>query len=108
MGPTKITELKSGKLTNWTLNPTDFGLKQAAHEMLTGYDAAGNAGIVSDILKVKADGPRKDIVVLNAAAAIIVGELADDFENAMTLAEKAIDSGQALHRLEKLVSISNS
>jgi anthranilate phosphoribosyltransferase len=108
MGPTKITELKAGKSTNWTLNPTDFGLKQAAHEMLTGSDAAGNAGIVSDILKGKADGPRKDIVVLNAAAAIIVGGLADDFENAMTLAAKAIDSGQALYRLEKLVSISNS
>jgi anthranilate phosphoribosyltransferase len=108
MGPTKITELNSGKLTNWTLNPADFGLKPATQETLTGSDAAGNTGIVGDILNCKGDGSRKDIVVLNAAAAIIVGGLADDFPNAMTLAEKAIDSGQASHCLEKLVRISNS
>ena len=107
MGPTKITELKAGKLTNWTLNPQDYGLKPATHEALAGSDAAGNAGIVGDILNGKADGPRKDIVVLNAAAAIIVGGLIDDFENAMKLAAKAIDSGQALHRLKKMIEISN-
>ncbi|MGD0078485.1 MAG: anthranilate phosphoribosyltransferase [Sedimentisphaerales bacterium] len=108
MGPTKITELKAGKLTNWTLNPQDYGLKPATHDSLIGSDAAGNAGIVGDILKGKADGLRKDIVVLNAAAAIIVAGLADNFENALKQATKSIDSGQALHRLEKLVSISNS
>jgi anthranilate phosphoribosyltransferase len=108
MGPTKITELKAGKLTQWTLNPQDYGLKPATHETLAGSDAAGNAGIVGDILKGEADGLRKDIVVLNAAAAIIVGGLADDFANAMKIAAKAIDSGEALHRLEKLVRISNS
>jgi anthranilate phosphoribosyltransferase len=108
MEPTKITELKSGKLTNWTLNPQDYGLKPATQEMLAGSDAAGNADTVRNILKRKIDGPQKDIVVLNAAAAIIVSGLADDFKNAMTLAAKAIDSGQALYRLEKLVEISNS
>ncbi|MGA2093142.1 MAG: anthranilate phosphoribosyltransferase [Sedimentisphaerales bacterium] len=108
MGPTKITELKAGKLTNWTLNPQDYGLKPATHETLAGSDAAGNAGIVGDILKGEADGLRKDIVVLNAAAAIIVGGLADDFANAMKIAAKAIDSGQALHRLEKMIEISKS
>jgi anthranilate phosphoribosyltransferase len=108
MGPTKITELKAGKLTNWTLNPQNYGLKPATHETLAGGDAMGNADIVGDILKGKADGLRKDIVVLNAAAAIIVGGLADNFENALKQATKSIDSGQALHRLEKLVRISNS
>jgi len=108
MGPTKITELKAGNLTNWTLNPQDYGLKPATQEMLAGSDAAGNADIVSNILKGKGDGSRKDIVVLNAAAAIIVGGLADDFPDAITLAQKAIDSGQASHCLEKLVRISNS
>ena len=108
MGPTKITELKAGNLTNWTLNPQDYGLKPATQEMLAGSDAAGNADIVSNILKGKGDGSRKDIVVLNAAAAIIAGGLADDFPDAITLAQKAIDSGQASHCLEKLVRISNS
>ena len=76
--------------------------------LLAGSDAAGNADMIRNIIKGKTDGPRKDIVVLNAAAAIIVGGLSNDFKTAMTLAEKAIDSGQALHQLEKLVSISNS
>lgn len=108
MGPTKITELKSGKLMHQTLNPADLGLKPATHETLAGADAAGNAETVRNILTGKIDGPRKDIVVLNAAAAIIVGGLADSFEDAMKLAENAITSGQAQHRLEKLVRISNS
>jgi anthranilate phosphoribosyltransferase len=108
MGPTKITELKAGNLKNWTLNLQDYGLKPATQEMLAGSDAAGNADMIRNIIKGKANGSRKDIVVLNAAAAIIVGGLADNFPNAMAIAEKAINSGQALHCLEKLVRISNS
>jgi anthranilate phosphoribosyltransferase len=108
IGPTKITELKSCKLTNWTLNPADFGLKLTNHDSLTGGDANGNADIVRNILKGKTDGPRNDIVVLNAAAAIIVAGLADDFASAMKIAGQAIESGQALRQLEKMVQVSNS
>jgi anthranilate phosphoribosyltransferase len=107
MGPTKIMELKAGKLTRWTLNPNDYGTKMTTLETLTGGDAQHNAGIVINILNGKDKGPRKDIVVLNAAAAIIVAGLAGDFASAMSIAGQSIDTGAAMERLERLVKISN-
>jgi len=53
-------------------------------------------------------GPRRDIVVLNAAAAIVVAGLAEGFEQALPLAETSIDEGKALHCLERLIDISNN
>jgi anthranilate phosphoribosyltransferase len=108
MGPTKITELKKGKLSQWTLNPCDCGINIASLETLRGSDAKDNAEIVKNILKGIEKGPRKDIVVLNAAAAIIAGGSADDFNSAIVLALKAIDNGQAIHRLEKMIEVSKS
>jgi len=108
MEPTEITELKAGKLTKWTLKPADYGLKSTTLDLLAGGDAKHNADIVKNILKGKDNGPRKDIVVLNAAAAIIVGGLANDFASAVGIAGQSIESGSGLHRLEKLVMISNS
>jgi len=108
MGPTKITELKAGKLTEWTLYPGDCGIKTTALDALQGGDAKNNAEIVKNILIGKDDGPRKDIVVLNAAAAIIVGGLADNFTSAVHIANQSIDTGAATHRLEKLVQVSKT
>jgi anthranilate phosphoribosyltransferase len=108
MGPTNITELKAAKLTEWVLNPKDHGVKTATMDYLGGGDAKHNAEIVKNILSGKDNGPRKDIVVLNAAAAIIVGGIADDFAPAVRIAEKAIGSGAANRRLEKLVRVSNN
>jgi len=108
MGPTKITELKAGKLTEWTLYPGDCGIKTTALDSLAGGDAKSNAEIVKNILNGKEKGAKKDIVVLNAAAAIIVGGHADDFASAVKIGEQAIGNGAAMQRLEKLISISNS
>jgi anthranilate phosphoribosyltransferase len=107
MGPTKITELKAGKLTDWTLYPADCGIKTTSLDTLAGGDAKNNACIVRDILTGKDNGPRKDIVVLNAAAAIIVAGLANDFPSAVKIAEQSIGNGAAIQRLEKLVKASN-
>jgi anthranilate phosphoribosyltransferase len=107
MGPTKITELKEGKLTEWTLYPGDCAIKMVTSDLLIGGDAKNNAEIVKNILTGKDKGPRKDIVVLNAAAAIIVGGLSDDFASSVKIAEQSIISTEALNRLEKLVKLSN-
>lgn len=107
MGPTKITELKDDKLTEWTLYPGDCAIKMATSDSLIGGDAKSNAEIVRNILSGKDKGPRKDIVVLNAAAAIIVAGLGDDFATAVKIAEQSIISGAAMQRLEKLVKTSN-
>jgi anthranilate phosphoribosyltransferase len=108
MGPTKITELKAGKLTTWTLYPGDCGIRTTDLDTLQGGDAKSNAEIVKDILSGKDNGPRKDIVVLNAAAAIIVGGKADDFSSAVQIAGRAIDNGEAINRLEKMIELSKS
>jgi anthranilate phosphoribosyltransferase len=108
MGPTKIMELRAGKITESTLNPADYGIKKASLGDLRGGDAISNAKTIQETISGKLTGPKKDIVVLNAAAAIIVGGLADDFAPALKIAENSIVSGKAVRCLEKLVAVSNS
>ena len=108
MGPTKILTLKDGEITASEINPGDFGMEVADFEELKASDAEGNASIVRDILAGKLSGAKKDIVVLNAAAAIIVAGLAEDFPAAITLANNAIADGKAEQALNKMVEISNS
>jgi anthranilate phosphoribosyltransferase len=108
MGPTKITELNAGKVTKRTLKPADLGFKLTTLDSLAGCDAKTNADFVKNILNGKDKGPRKDIVVLNAAAAIIVAGLSDDFAAALNIAGKSIETGAAMNRLEKLIKISSA
>ncbi len=108
MGPTKILELKDGWIKDRELYPTDYGIELAEFESLRGDDASTNAQILSAILTGREKGPKKDIVVLNAAAAIIVGGLSEDFADAVEKADEAIRLGKAQKALEQLISISNS
>jgi len=104
---TKIIELKQGEIVSKELNPQDLGFALADIEQLKVADARASAKILRDILSGRETGPRKDIVILNAAAAIIAGNLADDFRSAITKAEASISSSSALQCLEKLIEISN-
>jgi anthranilate phosphoribosyltransferase len=74
---------------------------------LTVTDAKTSAKVLREILNGKENGPRKDIVILNAAAAIIAAGLADDFASAIKVAEASISEGKASASLEKLIEISN-
>jgi anthranilate phosphoribosyltransferase len=104
---TKIVELKEGEIATKELNPEDLGITLAGVEDLKVADAKTSAKVLKGILTGKETGPRKDIVILNAAAAIIVGNLADDFESAIKMAETSVGNGKALACLEKLIEISN-
>jgi len=104
---TKIVELKEGEISNEELNPEDLGIAPADIEQLKVTDAKTSAKVLMKILSGKERGPRKDIVILNAAAAIIVGGLADDFKSAIRMAENSVNSGKALRCLEKLIEVSN-
>ncbi|RKY07249.1 MAG: anthranilate phosphoribosyltransferase [Planctomycetota bacterium] len=108
MGPTKVLHLKDGQTTESTLDPSDYGIAQAEFQALAGGDARTNAAIIKDILSGADTGPRKDIVVINAAAAIIVAGLADEFAQAIEIAEEAIANGKAEEALEKMITISNA
>jgi len=107
-GVTKIAELKEGQIESCELNPEDLGIPLANVDDLKVTDARRSAKVLRDILSGKENGPRKDIVILNAAAAIIVAGLAKDFESAIRLANASVSSGRALGCLEKLIEVSNS
>jgi len=108
IGPTKIRRLTGNNITSMEFNPPDFGISTTNISELEGGDAATNAAIIRDILAGKETGPKKDIVVINAAAAVIVGNLVDDFESAIKIADDSIRNGKALECLEKLIEISNT
>ncbi len=107
MGPTKIMHLENGEVRNEELDPTQYGMHVADFNDLAGGDAAMNATIIQDILAGAETGPRKDIVTLNAAAAIIVAGLAKDFVEGIEKADQSITSGSALKSLQTFIEISN-
>jgi len=104
---TKITELKNGKITNKQISPRDLGIERANLEDLKVADAKTSAKVLRDILSGKETGPRRDIVIVNAAAVIIAGGLADDFQSALKTAQESVNSGKASASLEKLIEVSN-
>jgi anthranilate phosphoribosyltransferase len=107
MSPTKILHLKGGEITPMEIKPEDFSMATASFDDLKGAGAQANAEIVRDIIAGNETGPKKDIVVINAAAAIIVAGLADDFKAAIEKADESITSGKANKALQMLVKISN-
>jgi len=108
LGKTKIYKLADGKITQSELDPASLGISRTNIDELKTGDAAANAGVIRDVLEGKDKGPRRDIVILNAAAAIIVADIVEDFESGMALAEEAIDNGRAQSCLAKLIKVSNS
>ena len=104
---TKIAELSGGRITHKELNPRELGIEPANIEKLKVSDAQASAKIVRDILSGKEKGSGKDIVVLNASAAIIAGGLVGNFASAIKLAEASISDGSAQDCLEKLIEVSN-
>ena len=103
----RVVCLEDGCMTGYVLDPARLGFKKADISELMGGDAGQNAEIMRGILAGKISGPMRDTAVLNAAAAIIAGRLADRMEDGLRLAEDSIDEGRALDKLEKLIQVSN-
>ena len=106
MGTTHIS--KSGAyldLEDEDLSPTDFGLPICEVSDLAGGDAEVNAKILVDILSGKDKGPKRNMVILNAAAGLTCAGLADHMEDAIEKAAALIDSGEALKRLQLLQGV---
>lgn len=106
-GPTQVSELRDGRVSTRQIDPRDFGLQLAPAEALQGGDAAYNARILREVLDGR-EGPRRDVVLLNAAAAIAVGGRAEDTTAGLELARASIDSGRARQALDRLVEVSNA
>ena len=106
-GSTDVAELKDGKITVFEVTPADAGLAPARLSDLKGGDAQFNAQAIRDLLAGK-KGPFRDIVLLNAGAALIVGGKAANLTDGVALAAHAIESGAAAQALERLIAVSNA
>ena len=104
---TQVAELKDGAVRRFSIQPEDFGMNRSA---LDGIRADGPEDSVKTIIDVLDDtpGPARDIVVLNAGAAIYVAGLADSLKDGVRSADRAIASGEARNRLDRLVVLTQS
>jgi len=105
---TKVSHLKDGKVKNYEIKPEDFGIKKAKKDELLGGSINENVKITYDILKAEEKGPKRNIILINAAAAILVSSKAKDLKAGIKLAEESIDSGAAYKKLEEMIKFTKN
>lgn len=106
-GPSNVIEIRNGERRSFVIDPADLGFEPVQASQILGGDAAVNANIAQELLSGKRS-PNRDIVVLNAAAAVVVGDLAADLATGIDLASAAIDDGMAAAKLDSLIAFSNT
>jgi len=104
IGPTSVAELAHGKITSAVLDTRWLGIEQATLPELIGGDASENAKTITQILTGAETGPKRDVVVVNAAAGFVVAGLANEMNVGVEMAREEIDSGRALEKLKALQS----
>jgi anthranilate phosphoribosyltransferase len=106
-GPNKVSELRNNHIETYYLDPQDLGLPRGRLSDLAGGTAEENVIITKALLKGER-GPKRDVVLLNAAGVLLVGSAAKDLSDGLKLAAESVDSGNALRKLEQLVEFSQS
>jgi anthranilate phosphoribosyltransferase len=102
-GPTRIAEVREGQVRSYEVTPEEFGIPRATLEEISGGDAARNSTLIREILDGKKSA-RRDVVLLNAAAALVAAGRTDHLRDAVPLAANSIDSGAALSKLQALIA----
>ena len=105
---TLIRELRDGEIKEYLLDSTELGLPTAAPEEIIGGSPAENARIIEQVLSGREKGPKRDIVLLNAAAALVVAGKSTDWESGLALAAETVNSGRALEKLKALSATTRS
>lgn len=105
-GSTTVFQVEDGRVQKGRWSPSDFGVPFASIEDLKGGDPERNAEIIRSVLAGE-PGPSRDIVIVNAAAALLVGQRASDLKTAVTLAAESLDSGAARAKLEHLLQFTS-
>jgi len=106
-GPNRVSQLQNGQVHTFTLDPKALGLPRAAPTDLLGGDVEENAALTRAVLEGESS-PRRDVVLLNSAAALVAGGVATDLHQGLTLAACSIDSGAARARLDALVAFTHN
>lgn len=102
-----ISELKDFEISNYELNPEEFGFKLTPIEAIKGGDSRVNAKILLDILEDRERGAKRDIILLNSALTLKMSDLARDIQEGIEMARDAIESKRAIAKLKEIVDISN-
>jgi anthranilate phosphoribosyltransferase len=106
-GKTHVAEAHRGKVRTFEIAPDDFGFDAGSLDHLRGGDTAANAAIVRAVLERKRDDEARALVIMTAAAALVLGGVAEDLRDGARRAAEAIDSGAALGKLECLIAATN-
>ncbi len=104
---TKVCELKEGKIKSYFITHDSFGIPKAEIKNFVVNSPEESASAISEVLG-GADGPKRDIVLINASAAIVAGGGAEDLRDGMQIAAESIDSGKAKASLKKLIEMTNA
>jgi anthranilate phosphoribosyltransferase len=107
VGPNKISQLRDGQIESYELDPQELGLPRARLSDLAGGTAGENSKATRALLDGER-GPKRDTVLLNAAAVLVAGDRAADLREGLALASDSIDSGNARRKLEQLVDFGRS
>lgn len=102
LGETKIAEIKEGKIEHYTISPEDFGMKRCTLDEVRGGSPETNARFILDIFQGKERGPRRDMLLLNAAATLKVSGKASSLQEGVDLAGEILDSGRAMTKLAEV------
>jgi anthranilate phosphoribosyltransferase len=106
-GPTRVAEAREGSVRSYEIEPEEFGMPRAALQDIEGGDAVKNAAIIHAVLGGE-KSPRRDVVLLNSAAALVAAGLVDHLAQAIPLAAQSIDSGAAAAKLDALVRFTST
>lgn len=106
-GETFAAEVRDGSVRRFVITPEDFALPRASLEMLQGGTPQENAALIRNLFQGET-GPCRDVVLMNAAAALVVSGIAENFREAVALADRVLSSGAALEKLERLKSFTNA
>lgn len=106
-GKTRVCELKDGAVNSYSISPDDFGLPRSGLDSLKGSTLEENAALLRGVL-AGTPGPRRDVVLMNTAAALLAGDKVAKLQEGVALAKEVIDSGHALAKLEQLIEFSQS
>ena len=106
-GPNRVSYLQAnGKVVSYELDPSELGFEGASISELKGDDAPTNAKIMRGVLSGETNGAKRDVVLLNSAAAFMAAGKVDNMPDGVAMAKDIIDSGKAMAKLEKLIEYS--
>ena len=104
LGETMVAEIKDSRISYYSLTPEQFGMKRCALEDVRGGSPKYNAKVIKDIFLGKERGPKRDMLLLNSAAAFLVADKVSSMEEGLVIARETLDSGRAMAKLDEIIA----